>query len=64
MSEIQVQDYVLKQGIVQNPELPYVTNYLDDDFNTLKGTLQQYIPFIRLYNLTSKKFLDKVLPYE
>ncbi|GES86179.1 carbohydrate-binding module family 13 protein [Rhizophagus clarus] len=65
ISEVQVWDHVLKWGIAQNPELPSdVTNYSDDDFNTLKNTLQQCIPFIRFYNLTSKEFLDKILPYE
>ncbi|PKY27767.1 hypothetical protein RhiirB3_443614, partial [Rhizophagus irregularis] len=33
------------------------------DFNTLKNTLQQCIPFINFYNLTSKEFVDKVFPY-
>ncbi|RIA96300.1 BTB/POZ protein [Glomus cerebriforme] len=65
MSEIQVWEHVLKWGIAQNPELPSdVTNYLDDDFNDLKNTLQHCIPFIMFYNLTSKEFMDKVLPYE
>src|SRR6266498_1343488 len=65
MSEIQIWEHVLKWGLAQNPELPSdVTNYLKDDFKTLKNTLQQCIPFIRFYNLTSKEFVDKVLPYE
>ncbi|EXX74624.1 uncharacterized protein OCT59_016635 [Rhizophagus irregularis] len=65
MGEVQVWEHVLKWGVAQNPELPSdVTNYSDDDFNTLKNTLQQCIPFIRFYNLTSKEFLDKILPYE
>src|SRR6266498_2972944 len=65
MSEIQVWEHVLKWGLAQNPELPSdLTNYSKDDFKTLKNTLQQCIPFIRFYNLTSKEFVDKVLPYE
>jgi hypothetical protein len=57
MSEVQIWEHVLKWGIAQNPELPSdVTNYSDDNFNTLKNTLQQCIPFIRFYNLTSKEF--------
>ena len=36
MSEIQVWEHVLKWGLAQNLELPLeVTNYSDDDFNTL-----------------------------
>src|SRR6266498_220439 len=64
VSEIQIWEHVLKWGISQNPELPSdLTNYSKDDFKTLKNTLQQCIPFIRFYNLTSKEFLDKVFPY-
>src|SRR5579871_3469604 len=65
MSEIQVWEHILKWGMAQNPELPSdVTNYLKDDFRALKNTLQQCIPFIRFDKLTSKEFIDKVLPYE
>ena len=65
MSAVQVWEYVLKWGLAQNPELPSdPASFSKDDFNTLKKTLQQCIPFIRFYNLSSKEFLDKVLPYE
>jgi hypothetical protein len=64
MSEVQVWENVLKWGLDQNPELSSdPTNFSVDDFNTLKNTLQQIIPFIRFYNLTLKEFSDKVLPY-
>ena len=49
MSDIQV----LKWDIAQNLELPSdPSNYSKDDFNTLKNTLQQCIPFIKFLNLT------------
>ncbi|POG73446.1 BTB/POZ protein, partial [Rhizophagus irregularis DAOM 181602=DAOM 197198] len=65
MSEIQVWKNVLKWGLAQNPELSSnPSNYSKDDFNTLKNTLQQCIPFIRFYNFTSKEFSDNVLPYK
>src|ERR1041384_3554154 len=65
MSEIQIWEHVLKWGLAQNPELPSdPTNFSKEDFNALKNTLQQCIPFIRFYNLTSKEFMDKVLPYK
>ncbi|RIA90342.1 BTB/POZ protein [Glomus cerebriforme] len=64
MDEIQIWERVIKWGTAQNPALPSeLTNYSKDDFKTLKNTLQQCIPFIRFYNLTSKEFKDKVLPY-
>ncbi|UZO02820.1 uncharacterized protein OCT59_021298 [Rhizophagus irregularis] len=63
-SEVQIWEHVLKWGFAQNPELPSeITNFSKDDFNTLKNTLQQCIPFIKFYNLTSKEFVDKVFPY-
>jgi hypothetical protein len=65
MNEIQVWKYVLKWGLAQNPELSSdPTNFSKDDFNTLKNTLQQCIPFIRFYNLTSREFLNNVFPYK
>jgi hypothetical protein len=65
MSEIQIWEHVLKWGLAQNPDLPSdLKDYSEDDFNKLKITLQQFIPFIKFFNLTSKEFLDKVFPYE
>src|SRR5204863_9945557 len=65
VSEVEIWEYALKWGIAQNPELPSdPASFSKEDFNALKATLQQCIPFIRFYNLTSKEFMDKVLPYE
>src|SRR2546421_8340521 len=65
MSELQVWEHVLKWGLAQNSGLPSdPTSFSDDEFNALKNTLQQCIPFIRFYNLTSKEFLNKVFPYK
>ncbi|GBC27280.2 carbohydrate-binding module family 13 protein [Rhizophagus irregularis DAOM 181602=DAOM 197198] len=65
LSEIQIWEHILNWGLAQNPELPSsFTNYSKDDFNTLKNTLQQVIPFIRFYDFTSKEFTDRVLPYK
>ena len=63
-SEVQVWEHVLKWGLAQNSELPSdPTRLSKTDFNVLKNSLQQCIPFIRFYNLTSEEFSDKVLPY-
>src|SRR5205823_3208141 len=57
--------HVLKWGLAQNPELPSdPTKFSKDDFNALKDTLEKFIPFIKFYNLSSKEFLDMVLPYK
>ncbi|EXX50328.1 uncharacterized protein OCT59_021008 [Rhizophagus irregularis] len=65
MREIQVWEQLLKWGFAQNPDLPPdPTNFSKNEFNILKNTLQQCIPLIRFYNLTSKEFSAKVLPYK
>ncbi|POG63665.1 uncharacterized protein OCT59_021042 [Rhizophagus irregularis] len=65
MDEVQIWDHTLKWGLAQNPGLSSDhSTYSKDDFNSLKNTLQHCIPFIRFYNLTSKEFSDKVLPYK
>ncbi|GES92228.1 BTB/POZ protein [Rhizophagus clarus] len=63
MNEVQIWEHVIDWGIAQNPELPSdFANYSKNDFKTLKNTLQHCIPFVRFYNLSSKEFMEKVLP--
>ena len=65
MSEVRIWEHVLKWGLSQNLELPSdPASFSKEDFKTLKGTLQQCVPLIRFNNLSSKEFMDKVLPYE
>ncbi|GES83702.1 carbohydrate-binding module family 13 protein [Rhizophagus clarus] len=65
MNEVQVWEHVIKWGLAQNPELSSdPRNYSKEDFNVLKNTLQQCIPFIRFHNLTSKEFSDNIIPYK
>ena len=65
MDEVEVWNHVLKWGLAQNPEISSdPSNYSKDDFNALKNTLQQCIPFIRFYNMTSKEFFYQVVPYK
>jgi hypothetical protein len=65
MSDIQVWEHALKWGIAQNPELSSDPSiYSKNDFNTLKNTLQQFIPLIKFHNLTPNEFVDKVYPYK
>ncbi|EXX75965.1 uncharacterized protein OCT59_001191 [Rhizophagus irregularis] len=62
---IRVWEHVLKWGIAQNSELSSdPSSYSKDNFITLKNNLQQFIPFINFFNLTSKEYLDKVYPYK
>src|SRR4051794_2069852 len=65
MSKVRVWEYVLKWGIAQNPGLSSdPKRFSKDDFNALKNTLQQFIPFIKFYNLTSNEFYNNVFPYK
>jgi hypothetical protein len=41
-----------------------ITNFSSENFNTLQITLKHCISYVRFYNLTSKGFLEKILPYE
>ncbi|GES94029.1 BTB/POZ protein [Rhizophagus clarus] len=65
MEEVQIWENVLKWGFAQHPELPPDSTILSkDEFNVLKNTIQQCIPFIKFINLSSREFFDKVLPYK
>ncbi|GET03222.1 kinase-like domain-containing protein [Rhizophagus clarus] len=65
VNTIQVWEQVLKWGVAQNPELSSdPSSYLKDDFNVIKNTLKNLIPFIKFFNLSHKEFLDKVYPYK
>ncbi|CAB4415506.1 unnamed protein product [Rhizophagus irregularis] len=65
MEEIQVWKHVLKWGLAQNLELSSdPANFSKEDFNTLKNSLHNCIPFIRFYNLTSDEFSKEILPYK
>ena len=60
MDEVEIWKHVLKWGLAQNPGLSSdPSNCSKDDFNVLKNTLQQCIPFVRFYNFAPKEFLDK-----
>jgi hypothetical protein len=64
MSAIQIWENVLRWGLAQNPTLSSdPSNYLKDDFDTLKDTLKPCIRYIKFYDLTSKEFSDSILPY-
>ncbi|EXX74572.1 hypothetical protein RirG_049840 [Rhizophagus irregularis DAOM 197198w] len=65
MNEVEVWEHVLKWGLAQNPTLiPDPSTWTDDDFNKMKITLQNCIPLVRFFCLSSKEFLYKVRPYQ
>jgi hypothetical protein len=65
MKEIEVWEHVLKWGLAQNPTLiPDPKTWTDDDFKTMKNTLQHCLSFVRLFCLSAKEFSQKVRPYQ
>src|SRR6266511_4820330 len=65
MKEIDIWENVLRWGLEQNPTLlPIPESWSDDDFKAMGNTLQGCLPFIRFFQLSSKDFLKKVMPYQ
>ncbi|RHZ65299.1 hypothetical protein Glove_318g60 [Diversispora epigaea] len=65
MKEFEIWDYVIKWGIFQNPTLPTnLEEWSKENFLTLKTTLQQCLPFIRYFHLSTYEVLDKIKPYK
>jgi hypothetical protein len=64
MKEVKVWDYVLKWGLAQNQTLNSDPNsWTDNDFKSMMNTLQNCLPLIRFFSLSSEEFAQKVRPY-
>ncbi|GBB85475.1 hypothetical protein RclHR1_00120029 [Rhizophagus clarus] len=64
MKEVEVWDRVLKWGLAQNPTLiSDPGTWSDNDFVIMRNILQQCLPLINFFNLSSKEFSQKVRPY-
>jgi hypothetical protein len=64
VEEIELWDQVIRWGKAQNPELPEdINNWTSDNFNTLKNSLEDFIPHIRFYDFPSDDFCFKITPY-
>src|SRR6266480_4400380 len=65
MKEVEIWENVLKWGLAQNQTLiPDPDIWSDDDFKSMKDTLQPLLPLIRFFCLSSKEFSQKVRPYK
>ncbi|UZO04906.1 uncharacterized protein OCT59_025268 [Rhizophagus irregularis] len=65
MKEVEVWEHVLEWGLAKNSTfIPDPDTWTDDDFNTMKNTLQNCLPLIRFYCLSSQEFVRKVRPYK
>ncbi|RHZ70451.1 hypothetical protein Glove_271g33 [Diversispora epigaea] len=58
-------EYIIKWGIAQNSTLPLNLNeWTKENFLTLKTTLQQCLPLIRYFHISSADIWKKVKPYK
>ncbi|RHZ87089.1 hypothetical protein Glove_40g92 [Diversispora epigaea] len=63
--ESDIWDYVIKWGIAQNPDLPVkLEEWTNENFLTLKITLQQCLPHIRYFHISSADVINKIKPYK
>ncbi|RHZ48306.1 hypothetical protein Glove_553g31 [Diversispora epigaea] len=65
LEESKIWDYIIQWGISQNKTLPSnIDDWIDKDFQILKNTLQQCLPHIRYFQISSKNIMEKVYPYQ
>ncbi|RHZ89673.1 hypothetical protein Glove_13g291 [Diversispora epigaea] len=65
MKESEIWDYVIKWGTAQNPTLPKkLKEWSDENFMTLKATLQQCLPLVRYFHISNSDVMDKIKPYK
>ncbi|RHZ86339.1 hypothetical protein Glove_52g147 [Diversispora epigaea] len=65
IEEIKIWDYVIKWGIAQNPTLPTNSEeWTNENFEALKIILQQCLPLIRYFHISSEDIWEKVKSYE
>ena len=65
MDEVEIWEHVLKWGLAQNPTLILdPVTWSDNDSKMMEATLQNFLPLIRFFGLSSKDFFQKVHPYK
>ncbi|RIB12959.1 hypothetical protein C2G38_2041395 [Gigaspora rosea] len=65
MEEIMIWNYVIKWGIAQNPDLPTDSkDWTNENFLSLKTTLQNCLPLIRYFQISGNDIYDHVHPYK
>ncbi|GBB98104.1 hypothetical protein RclHR1_03140003 [Rhizophagus clarus] len=65
LTEIEIWDYLIKWGSSQETVLKQdVSEWNQEDINIFKGILQNFIPLIRFYEISSEDYYNKVKPYE
>ncbi|RHZ76264.1 hypothetical protein Glove_199g159 [Diversispora epigaea] len=65
LEEVIIWEYIIKWGIAQNFTIPAdLKEWTNENFTTLKTTLQQCLPLIRYFHIPGTDLLDKVKPYK
>ncbi|RHZ58614.1 hypothetical protein Glove_372g40 [Diversispora epigaea] len=65
MIETEIWDYVIKWGIARSSNLPKkLEDWSDENFLTLKTTLQQCLPLIRYFHMSILDVMNKIKPYK
>ncbi|RHZ77715.1 hypothetical protein Glove_174g40 [Diversispora epigaea] len=65
LEESEIWEYTLEWGIAQNPALPTnLEEWTNENFTTLKTSLQQCLPYIRYFQISSADIWNKVRPYK
>ncbi|RHZ73548.1 hypothetical protein Glove_230g100 [Diversispora epigaea] len=65
MKESEIWDYLIKWGTAQNPTLPkQLEEWSDENFMTLKATLQQCLPLVRYFHISNSDVMYKIKPYK
>src|ERR1700722_13229154 len=64
VKENRLWECILCWAKAQNTELPEeITNWITNDFNILKKTIEDFMPYIRFYDIPSEDFCFNILPY-
>ncbi|RHZ71360.1 hypothetical protein Glove_259g26 [Diversispora epigaea] len=65
LEESKIWDYVIQWGTAHNKILPSnLDDWIDKDFQILKNSLQQCLPHIRYFQISSGNIMEKVFPYQ
>ncbi|CAB5352253.1 uncharacterized protein OCT59_003203 [Rhizophagus irregularis] len=64
IEENELWDHIIRWGKAQNAELhEEINNWTNNDFDILKKSLEDFLPLIRFYEISSEDFCFKIMPY-
>ncbi|RIB22796.1 hypothetical protein C2G38_945987 [Gigaspora rosea] len=64
MEEVKIWNYIIKWGVAQNSSLPSEPkDWSQENFQTLKTTLNNFLPLIRYFQMSKEDIINNVQPY-